>query len=116
MEEACKGVTLANLLDKLRTTAVYEPDSGKSRHDPPGSCRSYGSYSADTEAWNTVEQTGFHIYIAALALTDHSYSIEFFQTNQQNPSPTIELYIVIYTSAPRCMLRLSQRVFKMHRP
>jgi hypothetical protein len=50
--------------------------------------------------WNRLAFIYIYIYIAALALTDHSYSIEFFQTNQQNPSPTIELYIVIYTSAP----------------
>jgi hypothetical protein len=34
------------------------------------------------KAWNAMEQTGSHVYIAALAPTDHRSSIESFQTNR----------------------------------
>jgi hypothetical protein len=44
----------------------------------------------DTEAWTTMEWTGFHVYIAARAPTDHSPSIESSQTNRRFASPRIK--------------------------
>ena len=44
----------------------------------------------DREAWNAMERTGFNIYIAALASTYHSSSIESSQTNRHFASPRIK--------------------------
>jgi hypothetical protein len=42
-----------------------------------------------------VEQTGFHVYIAALAPTDHSSSIEYFKTNQHNSTKAGDLLVKV---------------------
>jgi hypothetical protein len=49
-----------------------------------------------------VEQTGFHVCIAASAPTDHSFSIEFFQINRH-----VRSHVLVTGSFPRgCSCKL----------